>query len=110
LSFRAEVGLRVRRVWLCLFQTVKRLPVVPVALVSLPAAWLLLPMAWLLQLEVSVLLPVAPDPACLLDRVKLVVPQPQPELMDSHQLLPVGFLHRARLRQLAAARSWDFPS
>ena len=31
LSLRAEVGLRVRRVWLCLVQTVKRLSVVPAA-------------------------------------------------------------------------------
>ena len=31
LSLRAEVCLRVRRVWLCLFQMVKRLSVVPAA-------------------------------------------------------------------------------
>ena len=102
-SLRAEVGLRLRRVWLCLFQTVRRLWVVPVALVSLSSAWLL-------HLAASVSLRVEHDPASLLDREKLVERQAQPELMDSHQLLPADSLPHAQRRQLAAARSWDSPS
>jgi hypothetical protein len=103
LSLPAEVD---RRVCPCLFQMVKRLSVVPVALVSLRAAWLLLPVAWLLHLEVSVLLLAAPDPVCLLRLAKLAVPQPEP--LDPRQLLVAGSPLRARPRQLAEERSWDF--
>jgi hypothetical protein len=107
LSLQAEVD---RRVCPCLFQMVKRLSVVPVALVSLRATWLLLRAAWLLHLEVSVLLPAAPDPVCLLRLAKLAAPQPRPEPLDPRQLLVAGSPLRARLRQLAEERSWDFQS
>jgi hypothetical protein len=102
LSLQAEVD---RRVWPCLFQMVKRLSVVPVALVSLQAAWLLLPVAWLLHLAASVLLPVGHGPVCLLDQVKLAVPRPRPELLGSRHLLVAGSPLRERQRQLAEARS-----
>ena len=105
LSLRVEVD---RRVCPCLFQMVKRLPVLLVALVSLPAAWLLLPVAWLLHLEVSVLLPVGHDPVCLLRLAKLAVLRPRPERLDSRQLLAADFRLRERQHGLAEECSWDF--
>jgi hypothetical protein len=111
LSFRAEAGRRVRRACLCLAQMVKRLSVVPVALVSLrAAALLLLPVAWLLHLAASVLPPAGHEPVCLLDPVKLAARRPRLEPLDSRQLLAVDFRLPARRRQLVEERSWDSQS
>lgn len=98
LSLRVEVD---RRVCPCLFQMVKRLPVLLVALVSLPAAWLL-------HLAASVLLPVGHDPVCLLRLAKLAVLRPRPERLDSRQLLAADFRLRERQHGLAEECSWDF--
>jgi hypothetical protein len=93
LSLQAELD---RRLCPCLFQMVRanRLPVVLVAS--------------LLLLASSVLLPVGHGPVCLLRLAKLAVPRPRPGRLDSRQLLAAGSPLRARPRQLAEERSWDF--
>jgi hypothetical protein len=90
LSLRAEA---VRQVFLavCLVQMAKAMRQLTVRLVS--------------QLLLAV-----HDPVCLLDRVKLAVPQPWPEALDSRQLLAVDSLLPAQQRQLAEERSWDSQS
>jgi hypothetical protein len=65
----------------------------------------LLLVASFLRQEAFLLLREAHDPVCLLDRVKLVVPQ-----LDSRQLLAADFRLRERQPGLAEERSWDSPS
>jgi hypothetical protein len=105
LLIRVEVDPRVRPVCLWPAQMVqaKHVPVVP--LVSV-----LLPVASLLRQEAFLLLREAHDPVCLLDRVKLVVPQLPREPLDPHQLLAADFRLRERQPGLAEERSWDSPS
>jgi hypothetical protein len=52
----------------------------------------------LVVLLVSVSLPEADHPVCLLDRVKLVAPRLRPEPLDSRQRLAADFRLRERQR------------
>jgi hypothetical protein len=87
-----------------------RLPVVLVASLLRLVVSLLLLAASFLGLQGKVSLPVGHGPVCLLDQVKLAGPHQRPEPLGSRHLLVAGSLLREQQRQLAAARSWDFPS
>ncbi len=80
----------------CLAQMVKAKHVPVVLLVSV-----LLLVASVLRQEAFLLLREAHDPVCLLDLVKLVVPQPPPEPLDSRQLLAGG-----RPRSASGSAGW----
>ena len=67
----------------------------------------LLLVASFLRQEAFLLLREAHDPVCLLDRVKLVVPQLP---LDSRQLLAADVRLRERQAGLAEERFWDFQS
>jgi hypothetical protein len=70
----------------------------------------LLLVASFLRQEAFLLLREARDPVCLLDRVKLVVPQLLREPLNPRQLLVAGSPLHERQRQSAEERSWDSPS
>jgi hypothetical protein len=61
----------------------------------------------LAALVASVSLPVVCDQVGLLDRVKLPVPRPQPELLNPRQPPVAASRLRAQPRQLAEERFWD---
>ena len=86
----------------CLAQMVqaKHVPVVLLVSVLLLVASFLRPEAFLLLRE-------AHDQVCLLERVKLVVPQLPREPLDSRQLLAADFRLRERQPGSAEERSWD---
>ena len=105
LLLRVEVDPRVRPVCLCPAQMVQAKHVPVVLLVSV-----LLLVASFLRQEAFLLLREAHDPVCLLDRVKLVVPQLPREPLDSRQLLAADFHLRERQPGLAEERFWDFQS
>jgi hypothetical protein len=70
----------------------------------------LLLVASFLRQEAFLLLPEAHDPVCLLDRVKLVVPQLRREPLDSRQLLAADVRLREWQAGLAEERFWDSQS
>jgi hypothetical protein len=102
---RVEVDPRVRPVCLCPAQMVQAKHVPVALLVSV-----LLLVASFLRQEAFLLLREAHDPVCLLDRVKLLVPQLRREPLNSRQLLAADFRLRERQPGLAEERSWDSPS
>jgi len=103
LLLRVEVDPQVRPVCPAQVVQAKHVPVVPLVSVLLLAASFLRQEAFLLLREVH-------DPVCLLDRVKLVVPQLPREPLDSRQLLAADFHLRERQHGLAEECSWDSPS
>jgi hypothetical protein len=121
-SFRAEAGRRVRRACLGLAQMVKakrvleRSPETSSRLVVLrqvcldPARKVKVKLPLVIRRAASVLLLVACDRVCLLERVKLAAPHQRPEPLGSRHLLAAESLLRERQRQLAEECSWDFQS